>query len=80
MLAVASVFSVVVVVMMCPSKGMVFKMNNFSNGGDKLDLAIKRDYSISVSILEVLSICRLKQRNANFPPRLAKVLRKILAS
>lgn len=25
----------------CPPKGMVFKMKNFSNDGDKLDLAIK---------------------------------------
>lgn len=33
-------------------KGMVFKMKNFSNDGDKLDLAIKQDCSISVFILE----------------------------
>lgn len=44
------------VVMFCEAQdpeGMVFKMKNFSNDGDKNDLAIKQDCSISVSILEV---------------------------
>lgn len=60
MLAVASAFCVSypdkMVVMFCETqhpKGIVSKMKNFSNYGDKLDLAIKQDCSISVSILEV---------------------------
>lgn len=59
-LAVTSAFCVSytdnMVVMFCEAqdpKGMVFKIKNFSNDGDKNYLAIKQDCSISVSILEV---------------------------
>lgn len=55
-----------------------FQNENFCNYEYKLDPAIKKT-AISLFSGSMLAICRLKWRNAEFPPKLPKVLRKILA-
>lgn len=87
MLAVAYIFCVSytdqMVVMFCETqkpKGMVFKTKNFCNNGDKLDPAIGKTAISQFLFWKYVGHLQVKTREMPFPPKLAKVLRKILAA